>query len=121
MEPLFTNDAIVFGLLILTLAFVFKTSSSANPAFKKFYTYVPPLLLCYFLPALLHWPLGFIAQEWYDNDLIEWLAERGYQLDPSYTFAEVNAFLAENGIASSEVASFSQPLNQVIIIPLLCY
>ncbi|HJW31457.1 MAG TPA: DUF819 family protein, partial [Saprospiraceae bacterium] len=27
---------------------------------KKVYTYIPPLLLCYFIPALLNWPLGWI-------------------------------------------------------------
>ncbi|MCB0643012.1 MAG: DUF819 family protein, partial [Phaeodactylibacter sp.] len=59
----FTNDAIVFGLLMLTLAAVFVTSNSKLPAFQRFYRVVPPLLLCYFLPALLHWPLGLISGE----------------------------------------------------------
>jgi uncharacterized membrane protein len=63
MEPIFTNDAIVLGLLLIVLAFVFVTASSESPGWKKFYTYVPPLLLCYFLPALLHWPLGLISGE----------------------------------------------------------
>lgn len=48
-----TNDAIVFGMLIALLAFIFKTSSSDNPAWKKFYKVIPMLLLCYFLPSLL--------------------------------------------------------------------
>ena len=63
MEPFFTNDAITLGLLMITLAAVFITSSSKNPGWQKFYKYVPPLLLCYFLPALLHWPLGLISGE----------------------------------------------------------
>ena len=63
MEPVFTNDAVVLGLLLIVLAFVFVTSSSESPRWKRFYTYVPPLLLCYFLPALLHWPLGLISGE----------------------------------------------------------
>ena len=63
MEPLFSNDAVVFGLLMLVLAFVFGTAASERPFWKKFYTYVPPLLLCYFIPALLHWPLGLISPE----------------------------------------------------------
>lgn len=63
MEPLFTNDAIVLGLLMTVLAFVFYTASSETPFWKKFYTYVPPILLCYFLPALLAWPLGLISGE----------------------------------------------------------
>lgn len=63
MSPLFTNDAIVFGLLCIVLAAIFKTAHSHRPFWKKFYTYVPPLLLCYFVPALLHWPLGLISPE----------------------------------------------------------
>ena len=63
MEPFFDNDAIVFGLLITMLALVFVTSSSNHPFWKRFYRFIPPLLLCYFLPAVLHWPLGLIAGE----------------------------------------------------------
>ncbi|NNE30539.1 MAG: DUF819 family protein [Saprospiraceae bacterium] len=63
MEPIFTNDAVVLGLLLVVLAAVFYTSSSKKPGWQKFYRFVPPLLLCYFLPALLHWPLGLISGE----------------------------------------------------------
>ncbi len=51
-KPLFTNDAIVLGILIGILAFIFSTSKSNHPFWKKFYTYVPALLLCYFLPSV---------------------------------------------------------------------
>jgi uncharacterized membrane protein len=51
---LITNDAVVFGILALILAFLFKTASSQTPFWRKFYTYVPMLLLCYFLPSLLN-------------------------------------------------------------------
>jgi len=51
---LITNDAVVFGLLAVILGFIFKTSTSQNSALKKFYKYVPALLLCYFLPSLLN-------------------------------------------------------------------
>ena len=50
--PLITNDAVVFGLLMVTLAVIFTTSHSENPKWKKFYTFVPSLLLCYFIPSL---------------------------------------------------------------------
>lgn len=63
MEPLFTNDAIVLGLLMMVLALVFYTAGLKTPFWQRFYRYVPPLLLCYFLPALLHWPLGLISGE----------------------------------------------------------
>ncbi len=62
MKPLFTNDAIVLGILLAILAFVFKTSHSDNPFWKKFYTYVPALLLCYFIPAVFN-SLGIISGE----------------------------------------------------------
>ena len=52
-HALISNDAVIFGLLMLILAFVFKTSNSDNPGLKRFYNIVPMLLLCYFLPSLL--------------------------------------------------------------------
>ena len=52
-QALVTNDAVVLGMLLLILAAVFKTSSSNNPKLKAFYSVVPMLLLCYFLPSLL--------------------------------------------------------------------
>jgi uncharacterized membrane protein len=53
-QALITNDAVVLGLLALVLGFVFHTSSSKHPFWQKFYTYVPSVLLCYFLPSLLN-------------------------------------------------------------------
>ena len=61
-RPLFTNDAIVFGVLISILAFVFTTSKSENPFWKKFYKYIPTLLLCYFIPSIFN-SLGIISGE----------------------------------------------------------
>lgn len=52
-EALITNDAVVLGLLMIILAFIFKTSSSDSPFWKKFYQVIPMLLWCYFLPSLL--------------------------------------------------------------------
>jgi len=49
-----TNDAVVLGILLIILAFIFQTSSSKKPFWKKFYTVVPALLLCYFVPSLLN-------------------------------------------------------------------
>ena len=62
-ELVIKNDAVVFGLLIFILAIIFITSSSSNKYLSKFYTYVPPLLLCYFIPGLLNWPLGLVSPE----------------------------------------------------------
>ncbi|WP_439883511.1 DUF819 family protein [Pontibacter sp. MBLB2868] len=52
--PLITNDAVVLGILVIILALVFKTSASNRPIFKKFYSVVPSILLCYLIPSLLN-------------------------------------------------------------------
>jgi uncharacterized membrane protein len=51
---LITNDAVILGLLFSILAFVFYTSSSNNKGWVRFYSFVPSILLCYFLPSLLN-------------------------------------------------------------------
>lgn len=52
--PLITNDAVVLGLLMSILGFVFWSSESKITFFKKFYGIVPPILLCYFIPGVLN-------------------------------------------------------------------
>lgn len=59
---LITNDAIVLGLLMLLLGFVFKTSSAKSGFWKKFYSVVPALLVCYFLPSIFN-SMGIISGE----------------------------------------------------------
>jgi uncharacterized membrane protein len=61
--PLFTNDTIVFGILMIALGFVFYTSSREDGFWKKFYGVVPALFMAYFLPALLT-TAGVISPEW---------------------------------------------------------
>jgi len=53
-EPLFTNDTIVFGLLMLALGFVFYTSSKETGFWAKFYKIVPALLMAYLIPAIFN-------------------------------------------------------------------
>ncbi|CAN7195357.1 DUF819 family protein [Pseudoxanthomonas sp. LjRoot168] len=51
---LIQNDIVLFGLIAATLGVVFWTSSRETGFFKKFYTYVPALLLCYFIPGIFN-------------------------------------------------------------------
>lgn len=60
INPVITNDAIVFGILMSILGFVFITSTSKKPLWVKFYKYVPALLLCYFIPSTFN-SLGIIS------------------------------------------------------------
>ena len=61
-KPLFTNDAVVLGILLGILSFVFLTGRSEHPFWKKFYKYVPTLLLCYFIPSIFN-SLGIFSGE----------------------------------------------------------
>lgn len=61
--PLFTDDKIVFGILVGVLALIFWTASRKE--FKTFYKYIPALFLCYFIPAVLT-TLGLIDPQYSD-------------------------------------------------------
>lgn len=61
--PLFTNDTIVFGVLMLALGFIFFTSSKESGIWSKFYRIVPALFVAYFIPALLT-TFGIISPDW---------------------------------------------------------
>lgn len=65
--PLFTNDTIVFGLLMFCLGFIFYTSSIKSGFWKKYYKIVPALFMAYMLPAFLT-TFGLIAPEWESID-----------------------------------------------------
>lgn len=52
-DPLITNDTVVLGLLALCLGFVFVTSGRKKGFWRRFYNWVPAILLCYMLPAVL--------------------------------------------------------------------
>ena len=62
-QPLFTNDAIVFGILMISLGFVFYSESKKSGFWHKFYKIVPGLFMAYFIPAIFT-TIGAIAPEW---------------------------------------------------------
>lgn len=111
MAPIFTNDAIAFGILMTVLAIVFVTSSSDRMPWKGFYRFVPPILLCYFIPALLNYPFGIIAPHWFNDSLFPFLAERGLDgnalgLD-AMSFDAICTTLKENGVTEEEYSAFT--------------
>ena len=73
-EPLLSNNAVVFGLLMGVLALVFYTSHHPSPILKQIYKFVPALLLCYFVPAILN-SVGVI-----DGENVQRLVFRGFPL-----------------------------------------
>ncbi|MBQ0739848.1 DUF819 family protein, partial [Aquimarina celericrescens] len=73
--PFFTDDTIVFGILLFCLGIVFYTSSINKGFWKTFYKFVPALLLCYLLPAIFN-SLGIISPEWKELDADGVLVEK---------------------------------------------
>lgn len=67
-----TNDAVIFGILLLILAVIFQTSSSEKKFWKTFYKFIPSLLLCYFIPGIVN-SIGIISVE---NSNLYYVASR---------------------------------------------
>ncbi|WP_235298594.1 DUF819 family protein [Portibacter marinus] len=102
MEPIFTNDAVVLGLLLIVLAFIFHTSSL--PSWKRFYTFLPTVLMCYFVPALLNWPLGLIAPHWYTESVYELAGQLGVMEDFSnMSYDQITTFLRDAGATTAQL------------------
>ncbi|MEN4903563.1 DUF819 family protein [Luteimonas sp. TWI1437] len=70
---LITSDIVLFGLLAATLGLIFWLSSGPTPFWKKVFTWVPALLLCYFVPAFYN-TVGLIDGE--NNSLYNPIASR---------------------------------------------
>ena len=85
-----TNDAVIFGILLIILGFVFYTSSLNNKLWKRFYTFFPVLLVCYFLPSLLN-SSGIIDS---DNSKLYYVASR-YLLPCSLVLLTLSVDLRE--------------------------
>lgn len=52
IPPLITNDAVVLGILLVILGGLFYLNKLK--AFQQFFRFVPLLLLCYFIPAIVN-------------------------------------------------------------------
>lgn len=113
IQPLITNDAVIFGLLMIILAGIVTTAASNNKNWQRFYIFFPALLLCYFIPAFMHWPLGLIAPSWYDlaalSSYIKNHYVAGFPLDADWK--TIHAFIVEHNIPAEELSAFEQKSN----------
>ena len=110
-DPFITNDAVVLGLLIGILAFVFITSESKHPLWLKFYKYVPTLLLCYFIPSLFN-SFGVISGE---NSKLYFVASR-YLLPTSLALLTINIDIPEiKKLGSKAIVMFLTATLGIII------
>ena len=90
IEPIFNNDAIVLGILMGILGFIFITSSSKNLFCVKFYKYIHALLLCYFIPSIFN-SLGIISG---DSSKLYFVASR-YLLPTSLALLTISIDIHE--------------------------
>ena len=90
IEPIFNNDAIVLGIIMVILGFVFITSSSKDLFWVKFYKYIPALLLCYFIPSIFN-SLGIISG---DSSKLYFVASR-YLLPTSLALLTISIDIHE--------------------------
>ena len=102
VSPVFTNDAITLGILIVVLALIFHTEHLKTPFWSKFYKFVPGLLLAYFIPALLNWPLGIISPHWYTDGLTDLLAQHNLSLPKGLSYDGITNFLADNNVPAAD-------------------
>jgi len=108
IAPFFTSDAVTLGILIVVLALIFHTSHLDSPGWKKFYRFVPSLLLAYFIPALLNYPLGLISPHWYSDGLYQLLEQKNLTLPSGLSYEGINSFLEANGVLASEYESLQR-------------
>ncbi|SFD06161.1 DUF819 domain-containing protein [Algibacter pectinivorans] len=102
--PIFASDTIIFGVLCITLALIFHTSSLSR--FSKFYKIVPALLLCYFLPSVLS-SVGLIADKWIDvTATITHLQTLYGNLEGVSNLHDLKVYIAANQIDTSVYAQF---------------
>lgn len=107
MEPLITNDAVVLGILFIALTLIFHTSGLKTKGWQSFYRYIPALLLCYFVPALLHWPVDLIAAHWYNSkELLDFAQANGLNIPANGTFEEITRYLNDQKISEDVYKAF---------------
>ena len=102
--PWITNDATVFGILMVLLALIFRATELK--VFAKFFSVIPALLLCYFLPSLFS-TLGIISPKWVDmSAAIAALSEAGFDMSGITAFKDFKNFVIANEDAKAIVKPF---------------
>lgn len=100
------NDPVILGMLMALLGVIFYTASSSKPHFKKFYKFVPALLLCYFLPSLLT-TFNIISLKEYDIPaLIAHLQSLQIDIAENASLHSIKKKMAEAGISQKVMAEY---------------
>ena len=102
--PLLPGDTTIFGVLCVILAFIFYTSKLQR--FAKFYSIIPALLLCYFIPSIFS-SLGIIADKWIDvTEAIKHLNSLYGNLDGVTNLETLKNYISSNQVKDSDYSQF---------------
>jgi uncharacterized membrane protein len=64
--------------------------------------------LCYFIPALLHWPLGLIASDWYEAGIFDVARQLGVSLPQNASVAEIEKLMGQAGVSEDIYGEFKR-------------
>lgn len=103
-EPVFATDTITFGLLMAVLGLIFYATTL--PQFKKFFSLIPALLLCYFVPSVLT-TLGLISPGWFDlAGATEMLTAAGVTVTDGMQLAALKTAIVEANVPAADLKPF---------------
>jgi uncharacterized membrane protein len=103
-EPVFASDAITFGLLMAVLGAIFYATTT--PQCKRFFSYIPALLLCYFIPSVLT-TVGLISPGWFDlASATEMLTAGGVAVTSGMELAALKTAILEANIPAADLEPF---------------
>ncbi|MCA9778264.1 MAG: DUF819 family protein [Candidatus Eremiobacteraeota bacterium] len=102
--PLFASDTITFGLLMAVLGLIFYATTM--PRFKKFFSLIPALLLCYFIPSILT-TVGLISPGWFDlAGATEMLQAAGVQVTDGMHLGQLKTAILDANVPSSALKPY---------------
>ena len=103
-SPIFASDTITFGLLMAVLGMIFYATTI--PACKKFFSLIPALLLCYFIPSILT-TVGLISPGWFDlAGATDMLTAAGVQVTPDMHLAQLKTAILDAEVPSSALKPY---------------
>jgi uncharacterized membrane protein len=102
--PVFASDTVTFGLLMAVLGMIFYATTM--PQFKKLFSLIPALLLCYFIPSILT-TVGLISPGWFDlAGAGEMLQAAGVQVTDGMHLGQLKTAILDANVPAADLKPF---------------
>ncbi len=102
--PIFSSDTVTFGLLMAVLGLIFFATEA--PSTKRFFNYIPALVLCYFVPSILT-TVGLISPGWLDLEAArDVLTAAGVQLTDGISLGHLKTAILDAGVPDADLKPF---------------